>query len=102
MAKLEKDIIQKLINKNFIKFYIRCVDDTLLLIKDEDIDPILKELNSYNKNIKFTVDRFINEDVHFLDIKFIKITLIFIIKTRIRATILTIVAKHQGDLKHHG
>ena len=107
MAKLEKDIIQKLINKNFIKFYIRFysftyVDDTLLLVKDEDIDPILKELNSYNKNIKFTVDRFINEDVHFLDIKFIKITLIFIIKTRIRATILTIVAKHQGNLKHHG
>ena len=69
MTELEKDIIQKLIDKNFIKFYIWYVDDTLLLVKDEDINPILKELNSYNKNIKFTVDRFINEDVHFLDIK---------------------------------
>ena len=68
-GELEKDIIQQLIDKNFIKFYIRYVDGTLLLIKDEDVDPILKELNSYNKNIKFTVDRFINEDVHFLDIK---------------------------------
>ena len=65
MTELEKDIIQKLIDKKFIKFYIRYVDDTLLLVKDEDIDPILKELNSYNKNIKFTVDRFIHEDVHF-------------------------------------
>ena len=31
-------------------------------------NPILKELNSYNKSTKFTVNRFINEDVHFLDI----------------------------------
>ena len=42
---------------------------TVLLVKDEEIDPILKELNSYNKNIKVTVDSFINEDEHFLDIK---------------------------------
>ena len=69
MTELEKDIIQKLIDKKFIKFYIRYVDDTLLLVKDEDIDPILKELNSYNKNIKFTVDCFINEDVPFTNIK---------------------------------
>ena len=69
MTELEKDIIQKLIDKKFIKFYIRYIDDALLLVKDGYIDPILKELNSYNKNIKFTVDRFINEDVHFLDIK---------------------------------
>ena len=32
-------------------------------------NPILKELNNYNKNIRFTVDRFINEDVNFLHIK---------------------------------
>ena len=49
MTELEKDIIQKLIDKNFIKFYIRYVDDTLLLVKDEVIDPLLKELNSYKK-----------------------------------------------------
>ena len=69
MTELEKDIIQKLIDKKFMKFYIRYVDDTLLLVKDGDIDPILKEPNSYNKNIKFTIDRFIKEDVHFLNIK---------------------------------
>ena len=68
MTELEKDITQKLIDKQVIKFYIRYVDDTLLLVKDGDIDPILKEPNSYNNNIKFTVDCFINEDVHFLDI----------------------------------
>ena len=57
-TELEKDIIQKLIDRKFIKFYLWYVDDTLLLVKDKDIDSILNELNSYNKNIKFTVDRF--------------------------------------------
>ena len=69
MTELEKHMIQNLIDKNLIKFYIRYIDDTLLLVKDEDIDSILKELNSYNKNITFTVDRFINGDVFFLDVK---------------------------------
>ena len=59
MTELEKDIIQSLFDKKFIKFYIQYVDNTLLVVKDEDIYPILKELNSYNKN----------GDVHFLDIK---------------------------------
>ena len=49
MIELEKNIIQKLIDKMSIKFYIRYFDDTLLLVKDEDIYPILKELNSYKK-----------------------------------------------------
>ena len=31
-------------------------------------DPILKELNSYNKNTRFIVNHFINEDLHILDI----------------------------------
>ena len=68
-TELEKDIIQKLVDKAFIKYYIRCVDATLLLVKDEVIDPIFKELNSHNKHIKLLTDGFTNEDVHFLDIK---------------------------------
>ena len=51
MTELEKDIIQKLIDKKFIKFYIQYADDTLLLVKDEDIGSILKELNSYKKKM---------------------------------------------------
>ena len=56
MAELEKDVTQKLIDKKFIKFYIRYVDDALLLATDEGIDPILKELNSYNRilNLQLT------------------------------------------------
>ena len=49
MIELEKDIIQKLIDRKFIKFYIRYIDDTILLVKGEEINPTLKELNSYKK-----------------------------------------------------
>ena len=101
MTELEKDIIQKLIDKKFIKFYIRYVDDTLLLVKDKGIDPILKELNSYNRNIKFTVDQFINEDVHFLDIKIHRNnTNIYYKDTHTGQYI--IVFKRLGNLKYHG
>ena len=48
---------------------MRYVDDTLLLVKDKDINCIRKHLNSFDKNIKFTVDIFPDGNVHFLDIK---------------------------------
>ena len=35
----------------------------------EDVDEVLKGLNSFNKNIQFTVDTFSDEDIHFLDLK---------------------------------
>ena len=69
MTEPEKDIIQKLIDKKLIRFYVRYVDDTLLLVKGDEIYTILKELNCYNKNTKFTDHHFINEDMLFLDIK---------------------------------
>ena len=48
---------------------MRYVDDTLLLLKDKDINHIHKRLNSFDKNIKFTVevDTFPDGNVHFLD-----------------------------------
>ena len=45
------------------------VDDTLLLVKDKDINYIYKRLNSFDKKIKFTVDTFPDRKVYFLDIK---------------------------------
>ena len=101
MTELEKDIRQKLIDKKFIKFYIRYVDDTLLLVKDKGIDPILKELNSYNRNIKFTVDQFINEDVHFLDIKIHRNNTDIYFKDTHTGQYI-IVFKHLRNLKYHG
>ena len=66
MMELEKFILDELINDNF---YIRYVDDTLLLVKPQDTDEVLKKYKSFDKNIQFTVDKFLNGNVHFIDIK---------------------------------
>ena len=49
MTELEKFILDELINDNIVKFYIRYVDDTLLLVKPEDTAKILKKFNSLVK-----------------------------------------------------
>ena len=51
-----------------IKFFMRYVDDTLVLIKPEDIQKVLDKLNSFDKNLRFTHDPFSDGDTHFLDI----------------------------------
>ena len=56
MSELEKEMVHKLINENIVKFYVRYVDDTLVLIKRDKIDEVLARLNSFDSNIKFTVD----------------------------------------------
>ena len=45
------------------------VNDTLLLVKDKDINCMYKRLNSFDKIIKFIVDTFPDGNIHFLDIK---------------------------------
>ena len=67
MTELEKAVVKKLIDEGTIKFYIRYVDDTLLLVKNEDVQRVLACFNSFDKNLKFTVDEF-ESKVHFLDI----------------------------------
>ena len=52
-----------------IKFYIRYVDDFLVLTKEEDIDKIIKQFNSFDKSIQFAIHRFEDRIVHLLDIK---------------------------------
>ena len=49
------------------RFYIRYVDDTLLLAK-KDIMLIFIKFNSFHKNLKFTIDRFDNNNRQFLNI----------------------------------
>ena len=69
MTELENSVVKPLIEKGTIKFYGRYVDDTLLVVKPSQIDRIQKAFNKFDKNIKFTVDRFENEVPHFLDIE---------------------------------
>ena len=69
MTELEKIMVSDLINSGLIKFYIRYVDDTLLLAKEDDIDNIVQQINAFDDNLKFTIDKFTDNNVHFLDIK---------------------------------
>ena len=69
MTELEKKVVKPLIDYGTIPFYIRFVDDTLLLIKPADLEKILLKFNKFDKkNLKFTCDEFEDGHVHFLDI----------------------------------
>merc|ERR1712240_470976 len=65
MTELENKVVDKLVQNGRIKFYARYVDDTLLLVKPDDVDEILQEFNNFHSNIQFTVDKFENCVPHF-------------------------------------
>ena len=52
MTECEKVIVNQLIENNIVKFYIRYVDDTLLVLRKKDIDIVLNKFNNFNKNLK--------------------------------------------------
>ena len=52
-----------------MKVFIRYVDDALLLAKEDDIDNIVRQFNAFDDNFQFTIDKVIDNKVHFLDIK---------------------------------
>ena len=69
MTELELVVVDKMVNSGLIKFYGRYVDDTLLLVKPENVDNIMKAFNKFHKNLEFTVDKFTNCVPHFLDLE---------------------------------
>ena len=69
MTECEKVIGDNLVKEGRIKFYVRYVDDTSLLVKRQDIDKALQAFNGLDKNLKFTVDKFENETPHFFDLE---------------------------------
>ena len=73
MTELEKIIVKDLVDKSLIKVYMRYVDDTLLLVKEKDVKVIHERLNSFDKNIKFTLDKFPDSNVHFSTFRLTKI-----------------------------
>ena len=48
---------------------LREIHDTLFVIKREDVRLIQNLLNSFDSNLRFTVDLFQNEVPHFLDLE---------------------------------
>ena len=72
MTELENTAVKDLTADATTGFYARYVDDTLLLIKPENIQKVLQKLNSFHKSLNFISDPFPGE-VHFLDINIDKI-----------------------------
>ena len=71
LTEFEKVVVMPLMKNGILKLYCRYVDDLLVLFKDDQTDKILKAFNSFHNNLRFSVDKFENEDVHFLDLKII-------------------------------
>ena len=102
MAESEKVIVTQLIENNIVKFYIKYVDDTLLALIRKDIAIVRNKVNSFNKNLKFTVDTSEYCVPHFLDIKICPIGLG--IYQKIPKLLITQILNlfHCGNEKRHG
>ena len=69
LTQFENVIVKPLIETSVLKFYCKYVDDTLVMIKKDKIQHVLNSFNSFDKNLRFTVDTFDDGNIHFLDIK---------------------------------
>ena len=69
MTEWEKTIVNQLKENNIVKFYVRYVDNFLLVIKKKDIHIVVNNFKNFNKNLKFTVDTFENCVSYFLGIE---------------------------------
>ena len=66
-SELENVILQTLIESGKLKVYLGYVNGSLLLGKVDDIKHIFDNFNSFDKNLKFKMDGFEDNNVHFLD-----------------------------------
>ena len=69
MTQMESETVKPLETKGVIKHYMRYVNDTLLLIKPENVETVLRKFNSFHNNLYFIVDIFDDGDIHFFDLK---------------------------------
>ena len=65
MTELERRVVKDLLNKGYLKLYIRYMDDRLVLMKKSDVTIVLQALNGFHKNLTFTVDTFDDKKVLF-------------------------------------
>ena len=66
---LEEKLIRKFADDGTIKLNGCYVDDTLLVIKPNDIERVHQALNKFDRNLRFTVDRFDDVVPHFFDLE---------------------------------
>ena len=69
LTESENVIVKPLIETFVLTFYCRYVDDTLVMNKKDKTQHVLNLFNSFEKNLRFTVDTFDDSNIHFLDIK---------------------------------
>ena len=69
LTEFENVIVKPLIETSVRKFYCRYIDDTLVMIKKDKIQYVLNSFNSFDKNLRFTINTFDDGNIHFLDIK---------------------------------
>ena len=69
MTAFEDAIVRKLIDSDVIKFYVRYVDDTLIVAKPSDFKTILETFNTFHPQIQFTLEEFPDNNMHFLDLQ---------------------------------
>ena len=103
MAGCGKVIVNQLIENNIVNFYIRYVDDTVLVLRKKDIDIVLNKFNIFNKNLKFSVNTFIKIVCPiFWTWRFVPVDSLYIIKMPklVSAQILNLL--HCGNGKHRG
>ena len=70
------------------------VDDTLLLVKEKDSKVIHERLNSFDKNIKFTIDDFRDGNNIFLTFRSTKIIQASIINQHILDSTYIFIVRH--------
>ena len=70
MVELERTLLPRLIE--YMTLWKQYVDDTIATIKLTSIDHVLKILNTFHKNIKFTYELEINNKISFLDVLLIR------------------------------
>ena len=58
LTEFEKVVVTPLMESGILKFYCRYIDNKLVLVKEDQIDKILKALNSFQNNFRFTVHKF--------------------------------------------
>ena len=68
MTECEIFIVDKLIEDVIIRFYVKYFHDNLLVIKRTDVSCVLNKFNSFDDNLKFTIDSFENSVPNFLNI----------------------------------
>jgi hypothetical protein len=101
LTEFERIVINSLINSGIIKFYCRYVDDTLLLIKHDDIDFLLNQFHSFDRNIRFTYVVFSDEPPHFLDLNLDGNKFSIYRNILLQANTLTLTVSYHGNIALH-